>query len=69
MPLDAAALRGKVGVVNFWTYSCIFALRTLPYLRRWNEECAPAGLQLVGTHTPEFAFERKTANVRAAIGR
>lgn len=66
-PLDAAALRGKVGVVNFWTYSCINVLRTLPYLKRWNEEYAPAGLQLVGIHTPEFAFERIRPNVEHAI--
>ena len=66
-PFDAAALRGKVGVVNFWTYSCINALRTLPYLKRWNEDYAPAGLQLVGIHTPEFAFERLRPNVEHAV--
>ena len=66
-PLDAAALRGKVGVVNFWTYSCIYALRTLPYLKRWHEEYAPAGLRLVGVHTPEFAFEHLDAHVDRAV--
>ena len=66
-PLDAAALRGKVGVVNFWTYSCINALRTLPYLKRWHEEYAPAGLRLVGIHTPEFAFEHLHTNVDRAV--
>jgi thiol-disulfide isomerase/thioredoxin len=66
-PLDVVALRGKVGVVNFWTYSCIYALRTLPYLKRWHEEYAPAGLQLVGIHTPEFAFERRRPNVERAV--
>ena len=66
-PLDASALRGKVGVVNFWTYSCIYVLRTLPYLKRWHEEYAPAGLQLVGIHTPEFAFERLRPNVEHAV--
>jgi thiol-disulfide isomerase/thioredoxin len=65
--LDAAALRGKVGLVNFWTYSCINALRTLPYLKRWNEEYAPAGLRLVGIHTPEFAFEHLRPNVEQAV--
>ncbi len=62
-----AALRGKVGVVNFWTYSCIYVLRTLPYLKRWNEEYAPVGLQLVGIHTPEFSFERLRPNVERAV--
>ena len=66
-PLDASALRGKVGVVNFWTYSCIYVLRTLPYLKRWHEEYAPAGLQLVGIHTPEFAFEHLRSNVEHAV--
>jgi thiol-disulfide isomerase/thioredoxin len=66
-PLDAPALRGKVGVVNFWTYSCIYVLRTLPYLKRWHEEYAPAGLQLVGIHTPEFAFEHLRSNVENAV--
>jgi len=66
-PLDAAALRGKVGVVNFWTYSCINALRTLHYLKRWDEEYAPAGLRLVGIHTPEFAFEHLRPNVEHAV--
>src|SRR5215207_10958715 len=66
-PLDAAALRGKVAVVNFWTYSCINVLRTLPYLKRWNEEYAPAGLRLVGIHTPEFAFEHLRPHVEHAV--
>ena len=66
-PLDASALRGKVGVVNFWTYSCIYVLRTLPYLKRWHEEYAPQGLQLVGIHTPEFAFEHLRPNVEHAV--
>jgi thiol-disulfide isomerase/thioredoxin len=66
-PLDAASLRGKVGVVHFWTYSCIYALRTLPYLKRWNEEYGPAGLQIVGIHTPEFAFEHLRPNVERAV--
>jgi thiol-disulfide isomerase/thioredoxin len=61
------ALRGKVSLVNFWTYSCINALRTLPYLRRWHEEYGPRGLQIIGVHTPEFAFEHQRPNVEDAI--
>ena len=53
--------------MNFWTYSCIYVLRTLPYLKRWHEEYAPAGLQLVGIHTPEFAFEHLRPNVEHAV--
>jgi thiol-disulfide isomerase/thioredoxin len=64
---DSASLRGKVSLVNFWTYSCIFALRCLPYLRRWHAEYGPAGLQIIGIHTPEFAFEHLRANVEDAV--
>jgi thiol-disulfide isomerase/thioredoxin len=66
-PLGPVALRGKVALVNFWTYSCINALRTLPYLRRWNEEYGPAGLQVIGIHTPEFGFEHFRRNVEDAV--
>jgi thiol-disulfide isomerase/thioredoxin len=66
-PLDAASLRGKVGLVHFWTYSCIYALRTLPYLKRWHEEYGPAGMRIVGIHTPEFAFEHLRPNVERAV--
>lgn len=66
-PLDMAALRGKVVLVNFWTYSCINCLRTLPYLRAWNERYASQGLVVVGVHAPEFAFEKIPANVRRAV--
>ncbi len=65
--IDTAMLRGKVSLVNFWTYSCINALRTLPYLRRWNEEYAAAGLQIISIHTPEFAFEHIRPNVEHAV--
>jgi thiol-disulfide isomerase/thioredoxin len=65
--LDVASFQGKVGLVTFWTYSCINALRTLPYLRRWNEEYGPAGLQIVGVHTPEFAFEHLRPYVEHAV--
>ncbi|HEY4252186.1 MAG TPA: thioredoxin family protein [Roseomonas sp.] len=65
-PLTAEALRGKVVLVNFWTYSCINCLRTLPYLRAWAERYRDQGLVVIGVHTPEFAFERRTENVRRA---
>jgi thiol-disulfide isomerase/thioredoxin len=64
---DAAALRGKAVLVNFWTYSCIYVLRTLPYLKRWHAEYAPAGLRIVGIHTPEFSFEHLRPNVEHAV--
>ncbi len=65
-PLTIAGLRGKVVLVDFWTYSCINCLRTLPHLRAWYAEYHPLGLQIVGVHTPEFAFEHVLGNVRAA---
>jgi len=68
-PLTMEGLRGKVVVLDFWTYSCINCLRTLPYLKRWDEAYRDDGLVLVGVHTPEFAFERKESNVEAAIER
>jgi cytochrome c biogenesis protein CcdA/thiol-disulfide isomerase/thioredoxin len=66
-PLTLAALRGKVVVVDFWTYSCVNCLRTLPYLDRWYETYHDEGLVIVGVHAPEFAFEREPGNVREAI--
>jgi thiol-disulfide isomerase/thioredoxin len=57
-------LRGRVVLVDFWTYSCINCLRTLPHLKRWYETYSDAGLVIVGVHTPEFAFERDAGNVR-----
>jgi thiol-disulfide isomerase/thioredoxin len=66
-PLQAAALRGKVVLVNFWTYSCINCLRTLPYLRAWAEKYKDQGLVVVGVETPEFAFEKDLGNVRTAL--
>lgn len=65
--LDDAFLRGKVVVYDFWTYSCINCIRTLPYLRTLHERYAKDGLVIVGVHAPEFAFERDESNVRAAI--
>lgn len=63
---SAPSLRGKVVLVNFWTYSCINSLRALPYLRAWNERYGDKGLQIVGVHAPEFTFERDPAKVRTA---
>lgn len=65
-PLRAGDLRGKVVLVNFWTYSCINSLRALPYVRAWAEKYKAQGLVVVGVHTPEFAFEKDIANVRWA---
>ena len=65
-PLTAAALRGKVVLVNFWTYTCINWLRTLPYVRAWSEKYRNKGLVIIGVHTPEFPFERNADNVRRA---
>ena len=63
-PLTLEGLRGRVVLIDFWTYSCINCLRTLPYIRAWDDRYRGAGLTIVGVHTPEFAFERKAANVR-----
>ncbi len=68
-PLTLEELRGKVVVIDFWTYSCINCLRTLPYLKRWDEAYRSKGLVLVGVHTPEFAFERERSNVEGAVDR
>lgn len=66
-PLTREALRGKVVLVDFWTYSCINCLRTLPYVRAWAEKYRDDGLIVIGVHAPEFAFERDEANVRKAV--
>jgi cytochrome c biogenesis protein CcdA/thiol-disulfide isomerase/thioredoxin len=68
-PLTLAALRGKVVLIDFWTYTCINCIRTLPYLKAWDERYRDRGLTIVGVHTPEFAFEKDTGNVRDAIAR
>ncbi|MGZ4380064.1 MAG: cytochrome c biogenesis protein DipZ [Gaiellaceae bacterium] len=65
-PLTLAGLRGKVVLVDFWTYSCINCIRTLPHLRAWYAAYHPDGLEIVGVHTPEFAFEHVLGNVRQA---
>lgn len=68
-PFTLASLRGKVVLVDFWTYSCINCLRTLPHLKAWYAAYHKDGLVIVGVHTPEFAFEHVTSNVRAAVRR
>jgi cytochrome c biogenesis protein CcdA/thiol-disulfide isomerase/thioredoxin len=67
MPLTLESLRGRVVVVDFWTYSCVNCVRTLPYLRAWYDTYRDKGLVIVGVHTPEFEFEKNTANVARAI--
>jgi cytochrome c biogenesis protein CcdA/thiol-disulfide isomerase/thioredoxin len=66
-PLTRESLRGKVVLVDFWTYSCINCLRTLPYLKAWNEKYRDQGLVIIGVHAPEFAFEKDQNNVEQAI--
>ena len=66
-PLSLDELRGKVVLVDFWTYTCINCIRTLPYLKAWDERYRDKGLVTVGVHTPEFPFERDAGNVEEAI--
>jgi cytochrome c biogenesis protein CcdA/thiol-disulfide isomerase/thioredoxin len=66
-PLTLRGLRGRVVLVDFWTYSCINCIRTLPYLKAWDAKYRKDGLTIVGVHTPEFPFEREASNVEAAI--
>ena len=66
-PLTAEELRGKVVLVDFWTYSCINCLRALPYVREWEQRYRDQGLVVIGVHAPEFAFERNLRNVMGAV--
>ena len=66
-PITLKDLKGKVVLVDFWTYSCINCIRTLPYLADWNAKYADKGLVIVGVHTPEFEFEKNIDNVKAAV--
>jgi thiol-disulfide isomerase/thioredoxin len=66
-PLTASALRGKVVLIDFWTYTCINWLRTLPYVRAWAEKYRDQGLVVIGVHAPEFSFEKNINNVRWAV--
>lgn len=68
-PLTLASQRGKVVLVDFWTYTCINCIRTLPYVTRWHQKYKDQGLAVVGVHTPEFPFERSTPNVQKALER
>jgi len=66
-PLTAAGLRGKVVLIDFWTYTCINWLRTLPYVRAWAAKYKDQGLVVIGVHSPEFEFEKNVENVRRAV--
>ncbi|HEX8611630.1 MAG TPA: redoxin family protein [Telluria sp.] len=68
-PLTPAQLRGKVVLVDFWTYSCINCIRTVPYVRAWADKYRAQGLKVVGVHSPEFRFEKDLTNVSAAVAR
>lgn len=68
-PLKLEDLRGKVVLVDFWTYTCINCLNHLPYVKDWNAKYKDKGLVVVGVHTPEFAYEKSTKNVQEAIKR
>jgi cytochrome c biogenesis protein CcdA/thiol-disulfide isomerase/thioredoxin len=67
-PLNAEQLKGHVVLVDFWTYSCINCLRSIPYVRAWAEKYKDSGLIVLGIHTPEFAFEKDLDNVKRAVG-
>lgn len=66
-PLTAKELKGKVVLVDFWTYSCINCLRSLPYMRAWADKYKDSGLVVIGVHTPEFDFEKEQPNVQKAV--
>jgi cytochrome c biogenesis protein CcdA/thiol-disulfide isomerase/thioredoxin len=68
-PLSLRSLRGRVVLIDFWTYSCINCIRTLPQLKAWDRRYRSAGLTIIGVHAPEFPFERDAGNVERAIGR
>src|ERR1700753_4107913 len=66
-PLTAKQLRGKVVLVDFWTYSCINCLRAIPYVKAWADKYKDHGLVVIGVHAPEFAFEKDLGNVKNAV--
>ena len=68
-PFTLASLQGKVVLLDFWTYTCVNCIRTLPFLKDWHEKYSDSGLVIVGVHSPEFEFERKLENVRKATER
>ena len=65
--MSSSDLRGKVVLVDFWTYSCVNCIRTLPYVTQWYEKYKDQGLVVVGVHTPEFSFEKEVSNIRQAV--
>jgi thiol-disulfide isomerase/thioredoxin len=65
-PLTTTGLRGKVVLIDFWTYTCVNWLRTLPYIRAWADKYKARGLVVIGVHSPEFSFEGNLENVRRA---
>jgi thiol-disulfide isomerase/thioredoxin len=68
-PLITKQLRGKIVLIDFWTYSCINCIRTLPHVRAWAEKYGNQGLVVIGVHTPEFGFEKDTSNISKAVER
>ncbi|MEX3667339.1 thioredoxin family protein [Paraburkholderia phenoliruptrix] len=66
-PLTLPQLRGKVVLVDFWTYSCVNCVNTLPYVKNWYKQYGAQGLQVIGVHTPEYPFERDAGHVSAAV--
>ncbi len=66
-PLTIEKLKGKVVLVDFWTYTCINCIRSLPYLKQWHSKYAKKGLVIIGVHSPEFGFEKKVENVKKAV--
>jgi thiol-disulfide isomerase/thioredoxin len=66
-PLTAGELRGKVVLIDFWTFDCVNCRNALPYVRAWAEKYKDQGLVVIGVHSPEFAFERKLDNVKRAV--
>jgi thiol-disulfide isomerase/thioredoxin len=68
-PITIESQRGKVVLVDFWTYDCINCIHTLPYVKKWHAAYKDKGLSVIGVHTPEYGFERKTANVIDAAKR
>jgi thiol-disulfide isomerase/thioredoxin len=67
VPLSPKSIRGKVALLNFWTYTCINSIRPLPYLRNWAAKYHDAGFMVIGVHTPEFSFEHELQNVETAV--
>ncbi|MFL9890035.1 Cytochrome oxidase Cu insertion factor, SCO1/SenC/PrrC family [Burkholderia sp. WP9] len=68
-PLTLQQLRGKVVLVDFWTYTCVNCVNTLPYVKSWHQKYKDQGLTVIGVHTPEYPFERDTDNVMSALKR